>query len=206
MSKDTPYLVGITGGIGAGKTTVSKVFKVLGAPLYNADERAKWLMENDESLRAGILDGFGKEAYHEDGRLNRVFLAAKVFSDSTQTEKINAMVHPAVGRDFRDWCLGKSYPYVLKEAALLFETGSYKDLDKVLLVTAPLETRIERVLSRDPQRTREQVLDIVEKQWDESKKRELSDFIVENCNKSMLLPQILKVHQKLLSYSEGKRA
>lgn len=203
MNKGIPYLVGITGGIGAGKTTVSRVFHVLGVPLYNADERAKWLMENNEKLKASVAEFFGSEAYFADGRLNRGFLASKVFSDPSQTEKINSLVHPEVGRDFREWCRMQSYPYVLKEAALLFESGSYRELDKMILVSAPLETRIERVLSRDPQRTRAQVLDIVEKQWDESRKRERSDFILDNSDNSMLLPQILQVHQKLMAYADG---
>jgi dephospho-CoA kinase len=202
MNKIQPYKVGITGGIGAGKTMVSKVFRVLGIPLYNADDRAKWLMAHDEPLRNVICSEFGKEAYHQDGSLNRGFLASKVFSDPVKTEKINALVHPRVGADFLEWHQKQSAPYVLKEAALLFETGSYKALDKIILVTAPLSIRLKRVLERDPHRTEAQVMDIVEKQWDEARKIELADFILDNSGDSLLIPKILALHQELITTSE----
>ncbi len=202
MNKGKSYKVGVTGGIGAGKTTASKVFRVLGIPLYNADDRAKWLMAKDEALKQAICAEFGAEAYHQNGSLNRGFLASKVFSDPVQTDKINAIVHPRVGADFREWFQQQTTPYVLKEAALLFESGSYKELDKTILVTAPLFIRVQRVLKRDPHRTEQQVMDIVEKQWDEGRKKELADYILDNSGESLLLPQILTVHQQLLADSK----
>ncbi len=205
MSSHLPYKVGITGGIGAGKTTVSKVFQVVGVPLYNADNRAKWLMANDTTLIKSIKEEFGEEAYFPDGSLNRDFLASKVFSDPKQTAKINALVHPRVGADFAQWCQVQTAPYVLKEAALLFETGSHKELDKIILVTAPLSERVKRVLQRDPHRTEEQIMAIVEKQWEEGKKAAQADFILDNGGESLLVPQILYIHQQLQAEAASAR-
>src|SRR5690606_1952040 len=157
MSKASPLLVGITGGIGAGKSTVAKVFAILSIPIYYADDRAKWLMGNDEELKERIIRAFGATSYTEQGTLNRAFLAEKVFSDPVNTEIINGLVHPAVAEDFRLWAEQQRSPYVLKEAALLFESGSYKELDKVINVSSPLKVRVARVLMRDPHRSLEQV-------------------------------------------------
>ncbi|MDB5109130.1 MAG: dephospho-CoA kinase, partial [Mucilaginibacter sp.] len=142
--------VGITGNIGSGKTTVSKMFELLGIPVFYADDAAKSIMVTDELLVAGIKLAFGAAAYFNDGSLNRKHIAGIVFNDEQQLAKLNALVHPAVFRAFDNWAKQiENAPYVIKEAALLFESSSYKMCDKTILVTAPLETRIKRVMQRD---------------------------------------------------------
>lgn len=193
-----PLLVGITGGIGSGKTTVSKVFKSLGVPVYYADDRAKQLMVQDDALVIDIKALFGEESYDREGQLNRTYLAQRVFSDAQELEKLNALVHPAVGRDFANWVADhNTHPYLLKEAALIFEAGSYKQLDKVMVVTAPREERVKRVLLRDIHRSREQVLAIMEKQLSEGERKRRADFIIDNSGKVMVIPQVVGLDQKL---------
>lgn len=198
MNKVKPLLVGITGGIGAGKSTVAKVFSLLSIPVYYADDRAKWLMANAEALKAQIIQAFGEDSYTEEGLLNRKFLAEKVFSDPANTEIINGLVHPAVAEDFRRWAEQQQRPYVLKEAALLFESGSYKDLDKVINVSSPLKVRVARILKRDPHRTLEQVNGIIDKQLPDEEKNEMADFVIKNTDNQMIIPQVLSIHEKLL--------
>lgn len=195
-----PLLVGLTGGIGSGKTTVSKVFLSLGIPVYYADDRGKWLMVHDQVLREAISKEFGEESYQADGSLNRAFLAGRVFADEAELAKLNALVHPAVGRDFAAWVVAHSEaPYLIKEAALIFEGGSYKQLDKVITVTAGKEERLRRVLLRDLQRSRQQVLDIMEKQLSENERKRRADLIVDNNGKQLVIPQVLKIDQELRS-------
>lgn len=198
MRKINPLAVGITGGIGAGKSTVAQVFAILSIPVYYADDRAKWLMANDEGLKANIIQAFGEDAYTTNGVLNRTFLAEKVFSDSASTEIINGMVHPAVGEDFRQWAEQQQSPYVLKEAALLFESGSYKELDKVINVSSPLKVRVARILTRDPHRTLDQVNSIIDKQLPDEEKNERADFVIKNTDSQMIIPQVLDIHKRLL--------
>jgi dephospho-CoA kinase len=198
MKNHKPFLVGITGGIGSGKSTVARIFSILGIPIYYADERAKWLMANDPELKKQILNNFGSESYSEEGVLNRAFLASKVFSDEEKVKIINALVHPAVGADFEKWAHDQNSPYVLKEAALLFETGSYKDLDKVINVSSPIKIRISRVLMRDPHRNEKQVNDIIDKQLPDEEKNKLADFVIKNTDNKMLIPQVLEIHKQLL--------
>lgn len=198
MSRSRPLLIGITGGIGAGKTTVAKVFTILSIPVYSADDRAKWLMANDEALKANIIQAFGDQSYIEGRGLNRAFLAEKVFSNEENTKTINGLVHPAVRADFHQWASEQHSPYVLKEAALLFESGSYKELDKVINVSSPLKTRISRILMRDPQRTLEEVNGIIDKQLPDEDKNRLADFVIKNADNKMIIPQVLEIHEKLL--------
>lgn len=198
MNSFRPRLVGITGGIGAGKTIISKLFSVFGIPVYNADDRAKWLMVNDSALKKLISDAFGKDAFTIEGQLNRSYLAKTVFSDSGKTERINTMVHPVVKMDFSQWAASQNTPYVLKEAALLFETGSYRELDKTILVSAPLEVRIDRVMERDPQRGKDQILEIIARQLPEEDKKALADFVIDNKGNKLVIPQVLKIHEALL--------
>ena len=198
MNKAKPLLVGITGGIGAGKSMAAKVFAILSIPVYYADDRAKWLMANDEELKAKIIQTFGKESYTEQGVLDRTFLAQKVFSDPANTEIINGLVHPAVGDDFLRWTRQQDSPYVLKEAALLFESGSYKELDKVINVSSPLKIRVARVLKRDPHRTVEQVNSIIDKQLPDEDKNQMADFVIKNSGNHMVIPQVLEIHKNLL--------
>lgn len=199
MRIDHPKFVGLTGGIGSGKTTVAKIFAILGIPIYYADDRAKWLMVNDPVLVTAITDNFGQESYFEDGSLNRIFLGQKVFQDLKLTKLINSLVHPAVKVDFEKWAAVQRAPYVLKEAALLFETESYKQLDSIINVSSPLKLRIARILSRDPHRNEEQLNGIIDKQLPDDEKNSLANFVINNTENKMLIPQVLEIHKKLIS-------
>lgn len=201
-----PLQIGITGGIGAGKSTVCKIFSVLGIPTYDADSRAKAVMTTDGILVESIKKGFGTLSFKTDGELNREYLAAEVFNDEQKLKKLNALVHPRVGVDYENWLREQTNtPYVLKEAALLIESGSYKSLDYLLLVTAPESVRIERVLARDKHRNRAQVEEIIKNQLDEDKKLALADFTVNNDGKHSLLEQVLNMHKQFLQTSKKKQ-
>ena len=196
--KSKPPIVGITGGIGSGKTTVCRVFETLGAITYYADDRAKWLMENDSQLINGIKELFGEGAY-QSGKLDRKHIAGQAFKDSSLLEKLNGIVHPAVARDVEEW-VSKNHDakLLLKEAALLFETGSYKSLDKTILVTAPEEVRIDRVAKRDAHRTKEDVRDIIQKQMKDEEKIPLADFIIENDGTKSVIKQVMEIYNRLI--------
>jgi dephospho-CoA kinase len=191
---------GITGGIGSGKTTVCKMFEKLGIPVYYADDRAKHLMQHEHFLIDQIKKNFGDDVY-VNGSLDRKALAAKVFNDKPKLELLNSLVHPVVFRDTERWIeeqKEKKAPYILKEAALLVETGSYKSLDKLIVVTAPLNTRIERVTARDNSDA-EEVLARVKNQLPEEEKLKLADFVIAN-NDGLeeLEQQVLKIHEKMM--------
>lgn len=193
-----PLQIGITGGIGSGKTTVCKIFASMGIPIYYADDRAKELMVNNRDVIAKLKTLFGKNAYLEDGSLNRAHISSIVFNDKTMLNKLNAIVHPAVHEDGIAWQKAqKDVPYTIKEAALLFEAGSYKTLDKVITVFAPKEIRLERVINRD-QSNKAAVEARMDKQMDDLKKMHLADFVIFNDGKHPLIPQIHRLHQKLL--------
>lgn len=198
MKRNKPLLIGITGGIGSGKSTVARVFSILGIPIYYADDRAKWLMENNSNLIEEIKSAFGNESYFEDGKLNRKFLSTEVFGSPEKTKIINNLVHPAVKEDFEEWSSLQNTPYVLKEAALLFETGAYKELDKIITVTSPIKVRINRVLMRDSHRSEEQLNSIIDQQMPDEEKTAKSDFVVKNLENKLLIPQVLQLHEKLL--------
>lgn len=152
MASNVPLQIGITGGIGSGKSLICRVFSVLGIPVYQADERAKWLMNHHPALREAIRQHFGTATYHPDGTLNRSYLAAQVFNESDRVSQLNALVHPKVGEDYAEWVLANDhFPYLLKEAALLYEANSYRLLHYTITVYAPIELRIRRVQRRDPQ-------------------------------------------------------
>ena len=203
MSRNRPLLIGITGGIGSGKSTVARIFGILGIPLYSADDRAKWLMVNDQKLRSELISSFGEQAYQNDGNLDRSYLAKTVFSDPEKVKTINSLVHPAVGRDFEKWASEQNTPYVLKEAALIFETGSAKSLDYVINVSSPLKVRVARILNRDTHRTEEQVNQIIDQQLPDEQKNELADFVIKNTDNRLLIPQVLKVHKKLITEADS---
>jgi dephospho-CoA kinase len=193
--RNKPLLVGITGGIGAGKSIVCEVFNVLKVPVYEADVRAKALMEESSEVVTKIKSFFGEESYLDTGKLNRTYLSAEVFNNTENLEKINQIVHPAVEQDFNSWVASKAkYSYVLKEAALLVETGSFKKLDSLIVVTAPENVRIQRVLKRDKHRTAQEVKAIISNQLAEEKKVEKAQFVINNDEGSMLLPQIIKIN------------
>ena len=199
MITDRPKLIGLTGGIGSGKTTVSKIFAILGIPIYYADDQAKWLMVNNADLMADIRKNFGDEAYFEDGTLNRVYLGEKVFKDADQTQLINSLVHPAVKLDFEEWADRQDSAYVIKEAALLFETGSYKQLYKTINVSSPIKIRIARILIRVTHRTESQLNEIIDKQWPDEEKNKLADFVIKNVENKLLIPQVLSIHSQILA-------
>lgn len=203
MTKQRPYLVGITGGIGSGKSTVAKIFSILGVPVYFADYRAKWLMSHDPELKKSIEENFGQESFSLSGELNRQYLANNVFSDEAKVKIINGLVHPAIKKDFEYWVSTQNCPYVLKEAALLFETGSYKELNKVINVSSPLKIRVNRILMRDPDRDEKQVNDIINKQLPDEEKNSKADYVIKNSDNKLLIPQVLTIHQELLQLAKN---
>lgn len=189
--------VGITGGIGSGKTTVCKVFELLGIPVFYADEEAKKLMIQDEDLIAEVKSVFGTESYLENGALNRKYLAARVFTDPKELERLNSLVHPAVFKAFDRWTQMQGTPYVLKEAALLFESGSYRDCDHTILVTAPIELRVQRVMKRD-NLSEAEVQNRIRRQLTDEAKGKLAGFVLTNDEKHLLIPEILSLHLRFL--------
>ncbi|HEY3405841.1 MAG TPA: dephospho-CoA kinase [Ohtaekwangia sp.] len=196
----SPLQIGITGGIGSGKSLVCRIFACLGIPVYDADSHAKGIMTTDGILISQIKKEFGDLSYLGDGTLNRKHLSEVVFNDSRRLELLNKLVHPRVGYHYEQWVKEhKDYPYVMKEAALLLEAGSYKSLDKIIVVYAPLDLRIERVLKRDKHRVREQVEAIIKKQMPEEKKAEHADAIIRNDEQSLIIPQVLELHHRFLS-------
>ncbi len=194
----THIRVGLTGGIGAGKSSVAKIFHLLGVPVYYADDRAKHLMNTEPELRKAITDLFGTRAYADDGRINRPYLAKEAFGNPEKLQALEAIVHPAVFRDTERWEEEhEDAPYTLREAALLFESGNYKNLDRIITVSAPEEVRIERILKRDKV-PRKAILARIRRQWPEEEKIERSDFVIINDGRHLLIPQVLDIHQKLL--------
>jgi dephospho-CoA kinase len=198
-----PLKIGITGGIGAGKSIVCDIFRVLEIPVYQADERARLLMQENNNVIKQIIQEFGQESYTPDGHVNRTFLANAVFNDSNKLFRLNNIVHPAVEEDFLSWTA--HFPdktYVLKEAALLVETGSYKNLDFLLTVVAPESLRIKRVLQRDRHRTLADIHAIISKQLAQDEKAKLSKFTIQNDDQSLLIPQILKIHEFFINFKQ----
>lgn len=196
--------VGITGGIGTGKTTVSKIFALLGVPVYNADIEAKRLMHDSNEIREKLLLAFGEEAYTPDQKLNNKYIAQIVFNNPDKLRQLNETVHPVVINDFVEWSNRQNTFYVLKEAALLFESKSYLENDYNLLVWAPVETRIARVMKRDGV-SREQVLARINKQMPEEQKEQLADYIIKNDETEFLINQVLNIHENILKGIDGKK-
>lgn len=192
--------VGITGGIGSGKSYVAKVFKALGVPFYDADKEAKALMATSKQIKEKLVDAFGEQVYSKGGQLDRGYLSSLVFKDEAKLKQLNAIVHPVVIQHGEDWGNAQTFAYSLKEAALLFESGSYKQLDYTILVLAPLELRIDRVMERD-QISREQVEDRINKQMSDEDKVELADYVLINDGVKPLLPQVLELHRKFIGQS-----
>ena len=193
-----PLQIGITGGIGSGKTLVSKIFACLGIPVYDADSHAKELMTTDGILVSQIKKEFGDLSYLSDGTLNRKYLSEVVFNNQERLDVLNKLVHPRVGENYTQWVKRHNKKaYVMKEAALLFETGSYQALDKIIVVHAPEEVRIKRVMHRDG-RAEQQVREIIRKQMSEEEKLKRADFIIHNDESSLVIPQVLALHNLLL--------
>jgi dephospho-CoA kinase len=188
--------IGLTGGIGSGKTTVAKVFELLNVPVYYADEASKRLYHTDAALKAAIVKHFGAEIYVND-LLDRGRLAQLVFDAPEKLELLNSLVHPPTLRDAEQWMARQAAPYIIKEAALLFETGSAGQLDYIIGITAPLPLRIKRVMDRDNV-SREQVQNRMDRQMDENIKMRLCDFIIHNDEQQMVIPQVLQLHGEFL--------
>jgi dephospho-CoA kinase len=194
-----PLQIGITGGIGSGKSLVCKIFSCLGIPIYDADSRAKSLMTTDGILVQQIKTEFGSLAYHEDGSLNRSYVSQAVFNDADKLKALNELVHPRVALDGEKWVEEQSEKkYVLREAALLFESGSYKRMDKIIVVTAPEPLRVKRVLERDKQRSEEEVIKIIRNQLSEEEKVKKADYVLRNDETQLLVPQVVVLHQEFL--------
>jgi dephospho-CoA kinase len=197
---NAPLQVGITGGIGSGKSLVCKIFRCLGISVYDADSHAKELMTTDGILVSDIKKEFGVLSYNADGSLNRAYLGNTVFNDSGRLKTLNALVHPRVGIDYKQWVeQRKDQPYVLKEAALLFEANSHQSMDKVIVVHANEALRLRRVLKRDHHRTAEQVLSIMENQMPEEEKLKRADFMIRNDETILLIPQVVALHHRFIS-------
>lgn len=189
--------VGITGGIGSGKTTICRVFEILGVPVFNADNVAKSIMYKDLELVKKIKTRFGKDAYFENGEVNRKYLAKIVFNDAEALDSLNKLVHPATIQAFKDWALLQNSQYCLHEAAILFESGAYKTCDYTILVSAPEDRRMSRVMARDGVSSLE-VKARIDKQMPEHEKMELADFVILNDETIAVIPQILKLHAQLI--------
>jgi len=190
--------VGVTGGIGSGKTLVCNVFGRLGIPVYDADSRAKWLMDHRESLKEKIAGLLGEGAYRA-GKLDREYVARRVFSDGELLERLNRVVHPEVRDHYAEWVTKQAdAPYVIEEAAILFESGADRFMDMTVLVYAPEQLRLARVMERDGVEEKE-VRQRMSRQMSEEKKKELADAVIFNDEKAMLLPQIITLHQRILN-------
>jgi len=190
--------IGLTGGIGAGKSTVASIFKVLGVPVFDADATAKNLLNTDLVLREQVITAFGSETY-KNGLLDRKYLATLVFNNSEQLAKLNALVHPATIAAMEKWAFGfTDRPYIIKEAALLFEAGTHEGLDYIIGVTAPVELRIARVMQRDHV-LREEVLGRMQHQLDDTEKMKRCNFVIDNNETSLVIPQVLALHEQFIS-------
>jgi dephospho-CoA kinase len=197
--RSKPFQIGITGGIGSGKSTICKIFTCLGVPVYDADSRAKSIMTTDGILIEQIKKEFGDLVYLPDGSLDREYLSRVIFENQEKRSLLNQMVHPRVAADTDRWLdQNREASYVVREAALLIESGAYLRIDKVILVTAPEELRIKRVLARDPHRLKEEVIKIIATQLPEEEKKKKADIVVHNDETQLLVPQIWQLHNQLL--------
>jgi dephospho-CoA kinase len=190
----------LTGGIGSGKSTVGSMFQELGVPVYNSDDRAKRLMNTSKKIKKQLLGLLGSKAYSGD-ELNRAFIAKKVFNDTDLLAQLNAIVHPAVRKDFIEWTKKQDTPYVIQESALLFENKVQESYDKIVLVTTPTALRIERILARD-KTTREQIMERMKNQLDDEIKIKLSDYIIENIDLERTSSEVQKLHERFLTDCE----
>jgi dephospho-CoA kinase len=193
--------IGLTGGLGSGKSTIAKIFEVLGIPVYYADTEAKRIMNDDPRLKAEIIKHFGSDSY-AGNQLNRPYLAAIVFNNKEKLSLLNSLVHPATIRDSKEWISKQKTPYAIKEAALIFESGTQEYLDYVIGVSAPVSLRIQRAMQRD-QLTRDQVMQRISKQIEEVIKMHLCDFVIYNDEVKPVIPQVLDLHKKLTALAKS---
>lgn len=193
--------IGITGGIGAGKSLVAEIIKAMGYLVYNSDESAKELTEQDPKIKAGLIYLFGEEIYQND-KLNKFALAQAIFSDDSLREKVNALIHPIVRDDFKLWTLAQNTDLVFNESAILFETGSFKNFDAIILVYAPTELRIERIMKRDKSK-RDEVIKRMSAQLSDEEKYQLTEFRVLNDEQTPLLVQVEQIILRFLYPKNG---
>ncbi len=189
-------IIGITGGIGSGKSTVCRVFELLGAPVFEADKVGKELLDTNQNLKSEIIHLFGEEIYTANGNLNRKKLAGIIFNDEVQLERVNALIHPAVKNEFMNWAEKQQNTYLIHEAAILFESGFHKLTDFTILVTAPEQQRVQRVMNRDAA-SENQIRERMAKQWADEKKEKMATVVLKNDNKNLILPQIIEIDKKL---------
>ena len=193
-----PKLIGITGGIGAGKSTVSTICKHLGFKVYNSDQRAKEIVSEDSIIKKKLISFFGNNIY-KNGVLDRKFLSDKIFNDKSSLQQINSIIHPAVKKDFNSWVINNSNEKILfKESALLLESGAYKELDKIILIVSDKNLRVSRVLNRDQNRSKKEIESIIDKQINEAEAIKYADIVIDNNHKKMLLPSVIKEIEKLM--------
>ena len=193
-----PKLIGITGGIGAGKSTVSTICKHLGFKVYSSDQRAKEIVSEDSIIKKKLISFFGNNIY-KNGVLDRKFLSNKIFNDKSSLQQINSIIHPAVKKDFNSWVINNSNEKILfKESALLLESGAYKELDKIILIVSDKNLRVSRVLNRDQNRSKKEIESIIDKQIDEVDAIKYADIVIDNNHKKMLLPSVIKEIEKLI--------
>ncbi len=190
--------IGLTGGIGSGKSLIRRIFCELGIPVYDADTAAKRLMIEDENIRKSLISAFGQEIIQQNGSLNKKLLADIIFRDKENLNTINSIVHPAVHRDFENWLQKQDAPYVLEEAAVFFETDAYRSMDKMITVCASEDVRIERVTKRDSI-SREKVIERMKNQLPDDEKFKLADFVIYNDNNHILLPQVIDIHTQIIN-------
>jgi len=188
-------IVGLTGGIGSGKSTVALIFRQLGIPVYEADQRAKWLQDSDPVVKGKLRDLLGEQVVRPEG-VNRAAMAALIFQDEDLLKKVNAIIHPAVKRDFTEWQRRQKAPYVIREAAILFESGTQHDCDQIIAVRAPDEMRILRAMRRTGD-SRKAIRDRMNRQWPQQEIVKRAHFVVQNDHSQALIPQILRLHEDL---------
>jgi dephospho-CoA kinase len=189
--------VAVTGGIGSGKTTVCRIFNILGIPVFNADVEAKKIMEKDLDVIKNLIDFFGADIYLENGVLDRKKLAAIIFNDKIALRNVNSIVHPAVHRYFEQWAQNQASPYVIEETAIVFETGGSEKFDFVVVVTAPLDEKLNRVMIRDGS-TRDQVLERIKNQWSDEEKIKRAQYTVYGGDEQFLIPQVIEIHKNII--------
>jgi dephospho-CoA kinase len=190
--------IGLTGGIGSGKTTVARIFKLLDIPVYNSDEQARILTDSDPDIKTAILNQFGAEVFSPDGKLNRAALANIVFNNPDALQLLNAIIHPAVAHDFEKWCSKQNAAFIIKEAAIIFEHQLEKHLDEVIVVEAPDELRIQRVMKRNTI-TEAEVRARMQQQFPQENLVRMADWVIHNDEKQLLIPQVLHIYSQILA-------
>ncbi|HOY48134.1 MAG TPA: dephospho-CoA kinase [Flavobacteriales bacterium] len=190
--------IGLTGGIGSGKTTVARIFKLLDIPVYNSDEQARILTDSDPDIKTAILNQFGAEVFSSDGKLNRAALANIVFNNPDSLHSLNAIIHPAVAHDFEKWCSQQNAAFIIKEAAIIFEHQLEKHLDGVIVVEAPDDLRIKRVMKRNAS-TEAEVRARMQQQFPQENLVRMADWVIHNDEKQLLIPQVLHIYSQILA-------